>query len=51
MKARVSASGLPGVTPSRTYDGPWAMPMPRRKRPPDTSCIIAALCAKSTMVR
>jgi hypothetical protein len=51
MKARVSASGLPGVTPIRTCDGPCAMPMPSRNRPPETSCIIAALCAKSTMVR
>ena len=27
------ASGLPGVTPMRTYAGAWLTPMPSRKRP------------------
>ena len=51
MKDRVSASGLPGVTPIRTCEGPWAMPMPRRNRPFEISCIMAALWAKSMTVR
>jgi hypothetical protein len=36
--ARMSDSGLPGVTPRRWWVGPWAIPMPKRKRPPETSC-------------
>ena len=51
MKLRVSPSGLPGVTPMRTWEGPCATPMPMRNRPPEISCMNAALCAKSPTVR
>ena len=46
-KRRMSSSGLPAWTRSRAWVGPWLTPMPKRKRPPDTSWMKAAVCAKS----
>ena len=43
--------GLPAAAPMRACVGAWLTPMPRRKRPPETSCMKAALCAKSPTVR
>ena len=43
--ARVSASGGPAFTPMRSSAGPWETPMPNAKRPPDSSCTSAAVCA------
>ncbi len=44
---RISSSGLPAFTPRRSCVGPWLTPMPKRKRPPDSSCTRAAVWAKS----
>jgi hypothetical protein len=43
--ARMSDSGLPTVILSRLWVGPWLIPMPKRKRPPESSWISAAVAA------
>ena len=44
-KARMSASGLPAVMPRCLSTAPWLAPMPKAKRPPDSSCTMDAVCA------
>ncbi len=44
-KRRMSSSGLPAVTLSLARVSPWLTPIPKRKRPPESSWTSAAVWA------
>ena len=44
-KRRMSSSGVPAFTLSRSSVGPWLTPIPKRNRPPESSWRRAAVWA------